>query len=302
MSELKAWRTPRILVASACALFATLLSWDARAGWQQDMVCGVPCPPSAPPVPQRAPNPPDDAADEQDRAGTRWRPLDPVAEAKRQEYRDAQDRLIQRNWVPISAMDIVSDPSGAVTVSQGSHLFNILPSDPISLTAPIAAVVNGTAIPTEALRRAVTILAAMQARLQGGLGGDEDAAFLASQAALALEGAPLRVKVSDAVGMNAAEIAAAAETLRPILVQLARHEADRKAAIAVKERTFEAYGELKKERTADDIDPPRNIEKHHALVVTYVKAKDEAGEAEKRVKEDAGKVAAVVATIHVLDP
>jgi hypothetical protein len=217
-----------------------------------------------------------------------------MAEAKRQHAED--DKLVQKNWVPVSPTDTVILPSNTVGIAPGSHDFNTVPSNPGSLTAPIARVaMKGTPIPKEALRRAVAILAAVEAQLQGSSGGNlpasEEIAFLASQAALALEGAPLQVIVSehDPIGPPRS-----LDAIRPIVEDLGRQQATLDHASTTRIQTLKAYEELKKERVADDIDPPRNIEKHQALVETYNKATAQARAAKTKLDDDNRQVGRMV--------
>src|SRR6185312_15750492 len=142
--ELMFVRARRILMASACLLLAPWPTGESWAGWQRDMVCGIPCPPQSPTIPRRPPA--NSSPDNRDDSTSKWSPPDPAAEAKRREYKEAQDKLIQKNWVPVSSMDTVSAPVSPVSISPGSHDFNTVPSNPTGLTAPIGRAANGTPI------------------------------------------------------------------------------------------------------------------------------------------------------------
>gem|GEM_PF-6585079 len=116
-------------------------------------------------------------------------------------------------------------------------------------------------------------------------------AFLASQAALALEGAPLQVIVS---GGNAVDAARAAEALRPIIAQLGQHQTTLQRASAARAQTLKAYSALKKEQDADGIDPQRNIKKHSALAETYEQTSKQASAAKKELEHDKQQVEYVI--------
>jgi hypothetical protein len=296
-NELMLSRMRHILVASTCILFATWPVFESWAGWQRDMVMQGWTPPTAPRRSESR-----SAASSANRNESS--PIDSiraeriyereVAEAKREHAE--KDKLIQKNWVPVSPTDTVIVPGNTVSIAPGSHDFNTVPSNPGSFTAPIAHVaMKGTPIPKEALRRAVAILAAAEAQLQGPSGGNpptgEEIAFLASQAALALEGAPLQVIVSEhgAVGPPHA-----ADTIRPIIEDLGQQQAVLERAITTLSQTLKANDELKKEQDADGNDPPRNIEKHRALTETYDRATGQAKAARKRLDDDNRRVRSMV--------
>jgi hypothetical protein len=94
----------------------------------------------------------------------------------------------------ISAPTPVAAPSTTINVVNNTRIFNTVPSNPTNLVVPVArAVMNGAPGTSECMRRSLAILRAAQ---RSGL-SDEDRAFLAGQAALAMEGAPLQVIVGE---------------------------------------------------------------------------------------------------------
>jgi len=105
--------------------------------------------------------------------------------------------------------------------SDGS--FGITPSDEQPFGAILAARLSGkgtpaSRIPTENLRRAAAVLAPVMESVRKGSAGnmsDEDMSFLAGQAALAMEGAPLSVVVTGSTGKEeqARQVAQQAEYL-----------------------------------------------------------------------------------------
>lgn len=295
--ELMSSRVRHIMIA-VCILLAAWPAGKSRAGWQQDMVCqgssGGGCPGSpAPTVPSRSEwisNEPVEAPD----SGSQWRPIDPLEAERAQKRKETQDKLIQANWVSVSSLGSVSVPGTSISIAPGSNFFNTAPSAAHSFTAPIArAAMKGTPIPEDALLRAVALLAAADAQPQGPL-ADEEIAFLASQAALALEGAPLQVIVSKPGGADAAK---AAKAVRPIVVELGHHRADLERAIATLDQTLKAFSALKKEQDADGIDPPRNIEKHRTLADAYEKASAQAVAARQQLADDDQKVESIIGQI-----
>jgi len=285
-------RARRILLASICVLSAAWPAAESGAQWQKNMVCpqcGIP----APQVPARPPRYQNDGTDDRNNTPSEEHHIDHAAEQAREE---AKIKLIQKKWIPISptsAAGAVTIPQGnPVSVAPGTRFFNTVPSDSDRFTAPVAhAVMAGTPIPVEALRRAVAILAAAEAELQRTDNENEETAFLASQAAAAMEGAPLKVLVND---VNGPATARAAEAIRPIIAELGQHQAALQHALATNTEARKAYAELKKERDADDIDPPQNVAKHRALIETYMNAKKQAAEAKQQLKDDTLKIATVI--------
>jgi hypothetical protein len=299
--ELMLSRAWPIMIVSACILFAAWPAGKSWAGWQQDMVCqgssGGGCPGGpAPTVPNRRERFSSDPADSPDNAN-QWRPIDPLEAERAQRRKEAQDKLIQANWVSVSSMSTVSVPGTSVSVAPGSKFFGTVPSDPRNFTAPIARVaMKGTPIPDAALLRAVTILAAAKARLQDPALdakplADEEIAFLAGQAALAMEGAPLQIIVSRTGGAGAAQ---AAKAIRPIVVSLGRHRADLEGAITTSSQTLKAYGKLKQEQDAQGVDLPRNLQKHGALAETYEKASGQAVAARRQLVDENLKIESII--------
>jgi hypothetical protein len=213
-------------------------------------------------------------------------------EAQNRLHREERDRLVQKNWVQVSPTDSVVLPGKSVPITPGTHFFNTLPSDPGSLTAPIAhAAMNGTPIPRESLRRTVVILAAAMARLQGTSPSDEEISFLSQQAAFALEGAPLQVIVSPAAGLEAIK---AAEDLRPVIEDIGQQEAIRERANATRNRTLKDYAEFKKGEGAAGADPMRNFQKHQTLSDNYDKASGQASAAKEQLGHDTLEVTIII--------
>jgi hypothetical protein len=111
------------------------------------------------------------------------------AERARLIERELKNNIIRLN-APASTLN--PKPSSSVVIRPGTSFFGILSGVETSLTAPLAGVKTpGSRIPIENLQRAVTILNSIKSDES-----DEDASFLAGQAALAMDGEPLQVEVN----------------------------------------------------------------------------------------------------------
>ena len=176
----------------------------ARAGWQRDMVCQGSCGGgcgACPTFRERG----ESAAE---RAAEREAEMRAEAEARARRLREArhrQNRATYQLRVAFTA-DQLSGVSKDID-SQLAHTETLAPSGDLLLSQSepspfperiLAGKVGGiktpaSALSTEALRRGGALLAAAAS---GGLSG-EDRAYLAQQAALAMDGSPLAVVVPD---------------------------------------------------------------------------------------------------------
>lgn len=291
---------PHILVVSIFILFAVWAAGDCRAQDAGSIINamrslrGMEQRGGATQAPRRGPS----SNNGREASGTELPHVPSAKERREQEREEAQnrlhreerDRLVQKNWVQVSPTDSVEVQGNSVPITPGTHFFNMVPSDPGSLMAPTARVaMKGTPIPQESLRRAVAILAAATARLQGT--SPEEISFLSQQAAFALEGAPLQVIVSPAVGPATIK---AAEDLRPVIEDIGQQEAIRERANATRNRTLKDYAEFKKGEGAAGADPMRNFQKHQTLSDNYDKASGQASAAKEQMGRDTLQVTIII--------
>jgi hypothetical protein len=158
-----------------------------------------------PPEPRDPPSPPEPLVG-------KVHPTDPKEAEKRVKEENDKIHQMQKNWLSIEVPSQVDIPSRPIEFSFGTKGFGQKVSDPAGLVGPLGKIaMQGTTISPEALRRTTAILAVVQksvATAGNSEANNEEAAFLAGQAALAMEGAPLQVIVegrslpAPAVGLN----------------------------------------------------------------------------------------------------
>lgn len=235
------------------------------------------------PTQQREPRQPRETREQPAPPVETWHPLDPAEERLREEHRKEKIRLLQSNWVPLASLGDVVVPRGIPPISYGNPGLGFRPSDPVGMIAPLGQVMSGTSVPTDAMGRAVAILATIQnipaddPNPSHSTWGDAEAAFLAQQAALAMEGAPLEVIVGTG---HAPPAVSASETLRPALVQLGRQqeklaEAEHKRAVAYRELKALPAGGDSKESAA----------KREQITARFKKASTEAKDAKDHIAQ-----------------
>lgn len=175
-------------------------------------------------------------------------------EKAQKKYEQSLAKKVQSSWIPVSPTAAVTEPSRWVPVSPGNRSLGIRPSDPKGFLAPLGKAMDGSPEAQEDLRRSVAILAAAaQSGPQPGedmryAGSAEDMAFLAGQAALAMEGAPLEVIVGPS-NIQPGQQAAIDHAMKDIGVQKAvldQAGQDRDAAI-------KQYMDLKKSGSPEQI-------------------------------------------------
>lgn len=292
---LKAGRARRLAVA-VWVLVAALPASHAWGGWQRDLVCrgstigncGDGSTPTVPDRPGRNPNPRTESPSDKPRA------LSAAEERRIASERAADEKRLQEDWLPITA-GAVEMPGNTVSIAPGSRMFNIPPSDPASLTAPIAGVaMKGTPIPEQALRRAATILAFVKVQADSGSSqGGEEQAFLASQAALAMEGAPLQIIVAETSERSARR---AAEALRPVLADLAQDHTNLDQGLAARKDTIKAYASWKAAPRPESA-IAETLKRHEELASAYDQASDKIRKARAKRQKDGEKVEQAVLLI-----
>jgi len=212
-----------------CGTFLALASWDiGYADWRDvptvKGVCVRGC--DSPPPPSRIYK---DMPSE--------RPIkEPVYGPSPAEVKEGQARVeranrvkqeLKNNILRLTSPVSVVMPVSSVVVQPGTSFFNIQAGTETILAAPLAGVKTpGSKVPIENLQRAAAILASLTSAM--GNMTDEDASFLAGQAAFAMDGAPLQVLVAIPV------------TLRPEDKEQARQLAQLTEGIQKESRELEA--------------------------------------------------------------
>ncbi len=264
---------PRQLAAAAIAAALLAGMIPARAGIFEDL--GLPRP-----VP-RSQIPPDrergERQMEQPSRPTAPRPPDPAEEQRR--LQDLANRVerVRARWLPLSTEATVTQRTTAVSIAPDSGFFGYGRSGAGLLSAPLARIgTTATSIGNESLRRGFAILQAAKSA-----GTPEEAAFLASQAGLAMEGAPLQVIVSPPIVADSGA-ARAAQALRPLIdklgeEQIAVDEAKSEIVEVVKE-----YNQLRSEEQQGLGDPAVREERRKELSAAYTRATQNRREAEQR--------------------
>jgi len=204
--------------------------------------------------------------------------------AAREQERRAGRQILRANLIRLSAPFDVNEEKPKLTVRPGTGLFG-QPSGPeVTLTESLGTVrTPGSQIPLESLQRAAAIL-----QYAAGAKGEE-ASFLAGQAALAMDGAPLEVDVRPGAGALSPE---QVTELAGLVEEGSRLREELDAATATRldsERNLTRLGALLKEDAAD------KAELNQQLPVEYARyqlayhqedaARDGLAENEKKVRK-----------------
>ncbi len=177
-----------------------------------------------------------------------------AAWAAREQERQAGRRNLRANLIRLSTQFEVREAKPGITVRPGTGFFGVPSGPEVTLTESLGTVrTPGSRIPLENLQRAAAILRyAADAR-------GEDASFLAGQAALAMDGAPLEVEVMP----GAAELTPEQVTVLAGLVEEGgRLREELEAATATRrdsERNLTRLGALLKDNAADKAELGRQI-------------------------------------------
>lgn len=203
-----------------------------------------------------------------------WRPPDPKEAARMEKMKTEQLHQLQGHWLSVANQAKVIVPVRAVVTSPGSRNFGINPSDPVSFTAPLG-LFRGTKVPTESLRRTLAILNATKSTSEHAV-SPEDAAFLAGQAMLAMEGAPLQVIVEPASSPQAD----AAEAMRPVLEETGKQQAELERAEQTRHEAALEYTALEKKEAS-----PQNAARKEELLAVFRRTSIQIDDAKKKLAE-----------------
>lgn len=214
-----------------------------------------------------------------------FHPTDPAELRREEKLRAEKTQRLQSHWIPTDTTADVTVPTTTVAIGAGAATFGLRPSDPVGMAAPLGqvAAMNGTNVAPEALRRSVAILAVIKTippddpdprRTKW---RDEEAAFLAEQAALAMEGAPLQVIVAPDNGQPRQE---SADTIRSAVADLGQQQA--RMEKAGRERAA-AYGELTSVSAGSDEEMKQKRER---VMARFKKTSEEKRQARQQAGAD----------------
>jgi hypothetical protein len=174
----------------------------------------------------------------------------------------------------------------------GQLLFNAAISPETSFATILVAPISGIAtpaseIPTENLRRAAAVLAPILRALKSNSGmSDEDMSFLASQSALAMEGAPLSIAVRDLPVSDEEPTRRLAEESQNIGLAQAASE----RATAERLRVEEQLVNIQKQLLSGNGDNAALSNQREKLLLAYKSAYTSEADKKARVKNMMGSV------------